>query len=279
MYLAPDPQAARVAEEATKLGLTVVTDPTSNKFVGGEAICVTTMQILINGKSRFGLAGPGGRQPVRVRALVVDDAHAAVALTEENTRLCIPGGHVAYAELLDLFAGELKQQGPNAFMDIQDGDRNAVLRIPFGAWTDRHQQVLDTLRPHRTEPAFEWAWPLISDLLPLCQAVVRADAVEIMPPCPPIEKFPSFADADRRIYLTATLADDSVLVTHFVADPRSIASSIVPDSAADLGDRLVIAPQELNPVITHAEVRDAARELADKYTSPHPVHIGYTAQP
>lgn len=197
--------------------------------------------------------------------MVVDDAHAALSLTEENTRLRIPRGHAAYGNLLELFAGELKEQGINAFMDIRDGDRNAVQRIPFGAWRDRQEQVLDILRPHRNDEDFKWAWPLMSDLLSLCQAVVTADAVEIMPPCPPIEKLPSFADADRRIYLTATLADDSVLVTHFDADPASIATSIVPDSAADLGDRLVIAPQELNPVISHLEVREASRTLADKY--------------
>jgi hypothetical protein len=99
--------------------------------------------------------------------------------------------------------------------------------------------------------------------MPLCQGVVSADAFEIAPPCPPIEKFPTFAEAERRIYLTATLADDSVLVTHFDADPDSIANSLVPESAADLGDRLVLAPQELNPDITHAEIRALGRAIAD----------------
>jgi hypothetical protein len=93
--------------------------------------------------------------------------------------------------------------------------------------------------------------------------VVSADAFEIMPPCSPIEKIASFAEADRRIYMTATLADDSVLVTHFDADPNSVANSVVPESAADLGDRLVLAPQEINPDITHEQVRELARAIAD----------------
>lgn len=93
--------------------------------------------------------------------------------------------------------------------------------------------------------------------------MVSADAFEIMPPCPSIEKILSFAEAERRIYLTATLADDSVLVTHFDADPDSVATSVVPASAADLGDRLILAPEELNPDITHAQVRALARKIAD----------------
>lgn len=266
VYLAPEPHlAGRVVAEADKLGLSVVDDPESPRFLGGEAICVTTMQVLVNGKTRFGLAGFGSRQPVRVRAVVVDDAHAALALTEDNTRLYVPRDHSAYAEIIELFEDDLREQGHNALLDVLEGDRNAVLRVPFWAWADKQGDVLERLRPHRADPELEWAWPLVADVLPLCQAVVTASAVEIVPPCPPVEKIPSFAEADRRIYLTATLADDSVLVTHFDADPASIADSIVPDSVADLGDRLVLAPQELSPAITHDQVRTAARELADRY--------------
>jgi len=210
------------------------------------------------------LSTAGGRQPVPVGSVVVDDAHAALLLTEEGTGLRIPRSHEAHAKLVALFADDLQAQALNAFMDIKDGDRTAVLWVPFWSWQEKQMPVLTTLRPYRADPEFEWAWPLIADLLPLCQAVVTADAVDIMPPCPPIEKFPSFAEAARRIYLTATLADDSVLVTHFDADAASVARSVVPDSAADLGDRLVLAPQELNPDTKHEEVRELARTIGDK---------------
>lgn len=263
LYLAPDPHLAeRVCEEAAKLGLAVTTDPLATKFLSGEAICVTTMQVLINGKSRFGLAGTTGRQPVTVKTIVIDDAHAALSLTEENTKLSIPSTHATYSQLLQLFEDDLRTQGINAFMDVQEGDHSAVLRVPFWSWRDKQDSVLRILRPHRTDDVFQWAWPLIDDLLPICQAVVTANQFEVMPPCPPIEKFPSFSMAERRIYLTATLADDSVLVTHFDAEPSSVATSLVPDSAADLGDRLVLAPQELNPEISHADVRELAKALA-----------------
>ena len=147
-------------------------------------------------------------------SIVVDDAHAALSLTEESTTLTVPADHAAYSKLLGLFEAELKAQGLNSYKDIKDGDRSAVLRIPFWAWYDKRERVLDELRPHRLDDTFKWSWPLIADIRHLCQAVVTADGVEIMPPCPPIEKFPSFSEAGRRIYLTATLSDDSVLVTH-----------------------------------------------------------------
>jgi hypothetical protein len=163
---------------------------------------------------------------------------------------------------LDLFADDLSAQSPNTFRDIQDGTGRAVLRVPFWSWREKQALVLDVLRPHRRQKDFEWGWPFVCEILPICQAVVSGSGFEIVPPCPPIEKIPSFADARRRIYLTATLADDSVLITHFDADPDSVASSIVPDSAADLGDRLVLAPQVLNPDLSRADVRVMARDVA-----------------
>lgn len=94
MYIAPEPDlAARVREEAENLGIAVVDDdPESPSFLGCRAICVTTMQRVINGRSRYGLDGPGGRQPVLVKALVV------------------PKSHDAYAKVLDLFDDDLMTQ-------------------------------------------------------------------------------------------------------------------------------------------------------------------------
>jgi len=266
LYLAPTGDlAGRVREEASHLGLDVVENPHDPQFLRGEAICVTTMYHLINGKSRFGMTVPGSRhQPIPVTSVVIDDAHAALATTEEQNRLNIPRDHDAYEALLDLFADDLQAQSLAQFKDIQERDPSAVLPIPFWAWQDKQPSVMEGLHPHRGEPAFEWSWPLISDLLPWCQAVVTAESIEVEPPCPPIEKFPSFAQSERRVYLTATLADDSVLVTHFNADPESIAKSIVPDSAADLGDRLVLAPQELNPDLSHDDLRALAASVAEK---------------
>jgi hypothetical protein len=264
LYIAPDPHLAKqVLAEAVKLGLPTVDDPESSRFLSGEAICVTTMHVLVNGKSRFGILGAVGRQPLPVRAVVVDDAHAALRLTEEQTSLRIPAGHEAFNSLVSLFEDDLRQQSANALLDIVEGDPAALpLRIPFWSWYDRRDQVLEILRPYRGDADFQWTWPLIADLLPWCQAIVSAEAIEVVPLCPPIEKIPSFAEANRRIYLTATLADDSVLVTNFNADPTGVGSSIVPESAADLGDRLVLAPQELNPAIDHAQVRSMVHGLA-----------------
>ena len=89
--------------------------------------------------------------------------------------LVIQDDHEAYAKLLD----------------VQAGDRTATMRTPFWAWAAKKDAGLALLHPHRADGVLEWAWPVIPDILGQCEAIVTADAIEIIPLCPPIEKFPT----------------------------------------------------------------------------------------
>jgi type III restriction/modification enzyme restriction subunit/RAD3-like DEAD/DEAH box helicase len=261
LFLAPTPHLAdRAAEEGRRLGLAIVTDPTSAKFGSGQAICVTTLQKMFNGRTKFGLAEHGAA--IQVGTIIIDDAHSAITRLEEYSRALIPKEDPAYAALLALFETDLNAQGAAKLLDIKDGDRGAVMRIPFWAWQDKAADVLKILHPQRNTPMLEWEWPLIKDHLPFCEATLTSSGLEIAPPLPPVQKFPSFADAKRRVYMTATLASDSALVTHFAADATTVAEAIVPDSAADLGDRLVLVPQDLVPELSDAELRTAVASIA-----------------
>lgn len=121
LYLAPDPHLAdRVATEARRLGLTVTDDPRSVKTQSGEAICVASLRKMINGKTRFGLADAA--DPIKIGTIVVDDAHSAMTLLEESSRITVPSTHPAFGQLLDLFEDDLRQQSPPTLLDIRDGE-------------------------------------------------------------------------------------------------------------------------------------------------------------
>jgi hypothetical protein len=259
VYLAPDTYlAGRVRQEAARLGLATAERHDDIRFTSGRAILVTTFQKLINGLSVFGVVG--GRYPtIDLGVVVVDDAHAALATTEGQFRLSIPVEHPACLKLFELFGPAVSEQGQKTWLDIVEGDQTAVARVPFWAWADKQGEVLDILHPHQRDEDFKFAWPLIADCLSLCTAMFSSRGVEIRPPCPPIGKIPSFVNAKRRVYLTATLSDDSVLVTNLKADPTNLANVVTPGSAADLGDRLVLAPVELNPNLDDEAVRQLAK--------------------
>ena len=112
------------------------------------------------------------------------------------------------------------------------------------------------LLKYRDDEGFRFAWPLIADFLPICDAAIAAEALEIRLPCSAIESIRSFAKAKRRIYLTATLDDDTVLCTHFGADVESIREPITPKSADDLGDRMILTPLMTHPNARDEDIRD-----------------------
>ncbi|MFC4588614.1 DEAD/DEAH box helicase [Sphaerisporangium corydalis] len=266
VYLAPDTYlAAQVIGEAGRLGITVVSNPRDHRFIASEAVLVTTFHKLVNGRSVFGVGGTG--RPARpVGTVVVDDAHAALAIAEGQFKIQVPAGHAGYDELLRQFAGALKHQSPSSWASLQEGGHAGPIRVPFWTWTASQDRVLQILRKYGDDDQEKWiyfSWPLLQQTLHLAVATVTSREIEIRPPCPPIDLIPSFAQAKRRVYLTATLADDGVLVTELGADPDDLAKPVTPDRAADLGDRLILAPMAITPRASAIGIRQLVREFAE----------------
>ncbi|MBB0242689.1 DEAD/DEAH box helicase [Streptomyces alkaliphilus] len=265
VYLAGDTHYAsgQVQKEALNLGLVTTTDPRDPAFQQEKAILVTNFKKLFNGMSTFGVAGDNSRPHMPLGVVVVDDAHAALNTITRQFRLFIPCGHKTHDKLVNMFAHELRRQAPNQWRDVQAGDYSALVRVPFWTWANRHQEVMDLLHPHSSDDEFKYVWPLIADVLNLCTASITSRGVEVRPPCPPVHAIPAFTNAQRRVYLTATLADDSALTTALDVGPALLACPVTPGSAADMGDRLILAPLSLNPSLGDEAIRLLARQFAD----------------
>jgi hypothetical protein len=266
LYVAPDTYLAeQVMYQAAELGIPTVSNPDDRRYLSGEAIAVVNAMKLINGRSVFGGPGSLRPRPLPIGTVVIDDAHAALATVDEQTTITLKSDHLAFAGLLDLFEADLREQAPGQLMAIKDHDPAALLQVPFWSWSSKTDQVMTRLAQARNDEALDFKWPLLRDILPLCQAVFSGESLQIKPPAPPIGAIASLEAAHRRVFLTATLADDSILVTAFDAAPESIQRPITPVTAADLGDRLILAPQEITPSISEQEVKVALAGLAREY--------------
>jgi len=275
-YLAPDTYLVEQAlNEANRLGLPVVTDPASPAFLAHDAILIATFQRLVNGMSVFGVDG-GSRPIVPLGTIVVDDAHAALATVENQFALTIPSSHDFYGELLQVFGDALREQSESTLREISEGSPTALLRVPFWSWYDKQAQVVAALLRHVDDDEFKFHWPLIRDQLSVASATFTGRSLDIRPPAPPIHKIPAFVGASRRVYMTATLADDAILTQDLAVDPAYIAKAVTPGRASDIGDRVILAPLELDRSLD----QDAILEFARQYATGHPdVHGNPTRPP
>lgn len=264
-YLTPDTYlAAQVTKEAEALGLAFTTDPRDDNFRSGEAILVTTFQRVVNGRSLFGVHG-SGRRSLSLGTIIVDDAHSALSIAEKQFKISVPRKHPAYRQLLNIFEDTLKEQNASSWAYIDTDQPGSPMRIPFWSWSEQQAAVRQVLAQYAGDAEEKWiyfAWPLVDQTLDLSVATVTAAELEIRPACSPMELIPSFANAKRRIYLTATLSDDGVLVTDLGANAEDVSNPISPERAADLGDRLILAPLALNPNLDE----DAVRKLVYDYS-------------
>jgi hypothetical protein len=252
VYIAPSPYlASQVIQEAIALGLAVDDDPRSNAVARGKAILVTNIYVLLNGKSKFGV----GEIQIPIGSLVLDDAHACLATAEEQFTLNINATHPAYARLFSLFRSDLEAQSSSGVLDVEQHEPYRQMLTPFWAWNEKLKQVEAILHEYREDDHVKFVWPLLREYLNQCRCVFGAGHVEISPRCLPVDVIPSFARATRRVFMSATFADDSVLITHFDAKPDDIATAIAPGSASDIGDRMILVPQELDPSISDDQIK------------------------
>jgi len=265
LYVAPSRYLVeQVRAEAGRLGIATVEDPDSRRYLNSEAIGVININKLVNGRTVFSDKRPS-RLPAPIGSVVIDDVHAAVVTLRQELSLALPREHPAFDTLLALFEDDLRQQSPGPLLDLQDYSPVALARVPFWAWRRHIDRVRGLLHQHREDPALMYAWPAVQEVLPLCRAVFTSQGVTITPLCPPIGHVTSFVQAQHRVYLTATLADDSVLVNDFGADAASVAAPITPGTAGDIGERMILAPQELNPGLAADKVRGGIATLAQRH--------------
>lgn len=262
LYVAPDNYlVAQVLSEAQHLGIPTVTDPESPSYLSGEAIAVVNAAKLFNGSSVFSENREASNR-VPIGAVVIDDAHTTMATLRSQLSLKVEAGTEAFKSLLKLFSEDIKLQSPDALLDIEQGTGGGIARVPFWAVRNRIDEFRVILRANAQDPGLKFSLPGVRDVLELCRVVFTRSAVTIVPPCPPVSRISSFASASRRIFLTATLADDGQLITDFNVDPDSVKNPIHPLTAGDIGERMILAPEEVNSGITAVQVREAISELA-----------------
>lgn len=262
VYIVPDKYLVRqVISEAKNLGISVTDDPEDIDFLCGKSIFVTTIQKLVNGKSIFGMRASGN---ITIDYLIIDDVHACVDTVESQCHIKLDIGGAIGQEVFNLFKDDLKEQNEKKYLDLIDGDCIiGGMVVPFWKVNDRKSCLLEIFQKYKSEDELLFSYPLLGDIIEYCDIVITSKLIEISPYALPIHKITGFTNARRRIFMSATLCDDSFLISDF--NLSSNIKLITPKRASDIGDRLILCPQVINANISELEIKNKILNLSKNY--------------
>jgi hypothetical protein len=262
VYVVPDNFLVdQVIKEAQALGVSVTTNEKSLDFTSGKSILVCNIHKLINGRSVFGV----NERKIDIGSIIIDDAHACLDTVETQFTLTIPSNDDLYQELLKLFLPSIKEQSESKAIELKNSQPNTLALVPFWSWKNNLSEVRQLLVNNQNNANIEWQIPLLKEKLKLCRCVITEKSIEITPHIIPIDVIQSLESTKRKIFMTATLVDDSILSTHFDLDPDSLSNCITPDTASDIGDRMIFLPQKIDPNITDEELKKYYKELSKNH--------------
>lgn len=266
IYVVPDNYLVKqVIDEAKKLGISVTEDKNDYNYSNSKAILVTSIQTIVNGYSYFGMR-EGGNYPIG--SIIIDDVHACMDKIIGQFMIKIDSETDAYKELIAIFSSSLKDYNPKDYIDIVEiKDYQKRMLVPYWEWQRQQENIYRILMKYndKKNASIYFGLPLIERCLETCDCIITSSAIEISPKGIDLDKISSLEEASRRIYMSATLADDSVFVSALGLTIEDMKNIITPENANDIGDRLVIFPKYVNSDISEIEVKEKVEEIAKKY--------------
>jgi replicative superfamily II helicase len=264
LYLCPNHFLVdQTVEQARLFGVHCVTaeEELPDEFTEGRAILVTVIHKLFNGLSKFGL----GAKSVPIGSILLDDAHACIDALKDQFVIKLhhnqPDETNAYSEILELFENDLRQQGEGSFEDICRNDYNAYLPVPYWSWWDKTSEVAGILSRHAKTQAIKFAWPLLKDSLRNTLCLVSGTHAVIAPYIPPLEHFGSYANAKHRIFMSATVTDDSFLVKGLGLEPKTVQNPLVDPDERWSGEKMILVPSQIDDALIRSKfVEQFAKE-------------------
>ncbi|MBR7621427.1 DEAD/DEAH box helicase [Phenylobacterium sp. 20VBR1] len=271
IYLAPTNQLVdQVIAKSKEYGISAVPyvrkQPLQAEFYDGKSVLVGSYETLFNGRSKFGVRN-SGQSIVKAGAIILDDAHVALSSVRDAFSLTITAKDHSdvYADLAGRFRTAFKEVGRSgSFADVTNGKDFGVMEVPSWAWQRKLPEIEQYLS-EVVEDIDPFVWPFLRDNLAVCHCLFSRKSVTITPIFPTVDLLPTFDDCSRRIYMSATIADDSEIVRTFGASAEAVSKPITSASLAGVGERMILIPElmKLEGTPITPMVKNIAKKLAE----------------
>lgn len=245
LYICPNIYLVQqVCAEAQKFGIgyCVISDSREipDDFLSGNKILITHAHKVFNGMTVFGLTN----QYIKVGTIILDDSHACIDVIKSAFTIQIEKSKndKLYESLLSLFEDDLREQGEGSLIDVQNGDYDTLMIVPYWCWYDKKTEVLKLLSEHTNDTQVKYAWPLLKDSIDNYSCYITGGKIEISPYSTNIDVFRSFSNSNSRILMSATTQEDSFFVKGLNFDIDSVEKPLKNEQQKWSGEKMIILP-------------------------------------
>ena len=251
-----DQQAKRFGIDCSVIG---TDNSLPDKFINSENILITHVQKVFNGKSIFGFGG----KFVKVGTVILDDSHACIDSICESFKIKVNNDHGLYKKVIELFENDLIDQGEGSFLEIQSGEFNTLLPVPYWSWQDKKSEVLKIISEYLDDTKVMFTWPVIKNNIENCQCFISGKELEISTFLNPIYNFGTFSKADHRILMSATTQNDSFFIKGLGLNIAAVKKPLTAESEKWSGEKMILIPS-----LIHDELN--RNLIINVFAKPHP---------
>ena len=249
LYICPNIYlVSQVCSEAEKFGIPYcIIDKKNNipnEFICGDKILITHAQKVFNGKSVFGI----DNNYISVDTIILDDSHACIDVIKNAQTINIKksSNQMLYTKIVSLFSDELIEQGEGSFLDIENGDFDTFMPVPYWSWYDKRTEMLKILSSANDIQSIQFVWPLIRDRIKDFSCYISGNEIEIVPYNTNVDVFGSFSNAKHRILMSATTQDDAFFIKGLSFSTKAVKSPLIFKEQKWSGEKMIIIPSLIN---------------------------------
>ncbi|MDC0750014.1 helicase C-terminal domain-containing protein [Polyangium mundeleinium] len=195
---------------------------------------------------------------------MLDDAHAGIEEVRDAFTIRLPFKSDLAQRIRKLLEGPLRAWMPGIWTGVVREDLAALLEVPYWIWRPLVPDVRELLADHAKDDQLKFVWGHLRDRLEFCRCIVGGEGIEITPDVPPVEAVRAFEEAKHRLFMSATLADDSALVRELGCAEDAAAAPVEPVSDAGVGERMVLVPTLIDKTLTREWLMTWCANMATK---------------
>lgn len=255
----------QTCEQASQFGFEFVTiegNYLPEEFLESKKILITSIQKIFTGLgNKFGI----GNKSMDVGSIVIDDAHSCIDAIRSSTSIKINFDEPAYKELFNLFAEDLENQGLGTFYEIKDHKIfDSFLPVPYWSWSDKQNEVTKIISKNLERDSVKYSWPVLKDMLKDCMCLFSGSCLEITPYLPPIHMYGSFYNANHRVFMSATINDDSFFIKGLGISKEVVNNPLVYNNEKWSGEKMILIPSLISDEIDRDTIANYFSKMSQK---------------